>query len=230
MLTQHFPALAELSLWTVLLRIALSALCGGMVGLERGRKGRPAGFRTHILVCLGAALAMMTNQYITETFSTGDPARLGAQVISGIGFLGAGTIIVTGQRQVKGLTTAAGLWASACVGLAVGIGFYEAAVIACVVIFCAERLLWDFGHKQNSRDRTLELFLSLRDSAALGDVISALQKEQIEVEDLDFVKKEIAGDPAVTVIVTVCCFTPREAGGVAAMLRELDGVVRAEDL
>ena len=115
MLTQHFPALAELSLWTVLLRIALSALCGGMVGLERGRKGRPAGFRTHILVCLGAALAMMTNQYIAESFSTGDPARLGAQVISGIGFLGAGTIIVTGQRQVKGLTTAAGLWASACV-------------------------------------------------------------------------------------------------------------------
>ena len=234
--------LRQLNIWSMMLRVLCAMAAGGLVGFERERKGRPAGFRTYMLVALGAALTIMLSQYFNLMFEgpwkeTGDSlgiktdvSRLGAQVINGVGFLGAGTIIVTGRREVKGLTTAAGLWASACVGLAVGIGFYEAAVIACVVIFCAERLLWDFGHKQNSRDRTLELFLSLRDSAALGDVISALQKEQIKVEDLDFVKKEIAGDPAVTVIVTVCCFTPREAGGVAAMLRELDGVVRAEDL
>lgn len=234
--------LRELNIVTMMLRILLAVLCGGLIGLERERKNRPAGFRTYMLTALGATLTVLLSLQLDQMLhgpwralaesigATQDVSRFGAEAAKGIGFLGAGTIIITARQQVKGLTTAAGLWASACVGLAVGIGFYEAAVIACVVIFCAERLLWDFGHKQNSRDRTLELFLSLRDSAALGDVISALQKEQIKVEDLDFVKKEIAGDPAVTVIVTVCCFTPREAGGVAAMLRELDGVVRAEDL
>ena len=159
MLTQHFPALAELSLWTVLLRIALSALCGGMVGLERGRKGRPAGFRTHILVCLGAALAMMTNQFILQQFDTGDPARLGAQVITGVGFLGVGTILVTGRHKIKGLTTAAGLWASACLGLAIGIGFYSGALVAALIIFISLTMLPRMENYFYQRSRVLEVYV-----------------------------------------------------------------------
>ena len=135
MIAQLFPQLIELSLVTVLLRLLLAVLCGGAVGLERERKGRPAGFRTHILVCVGAVLCMMTNQYLLRFIGSTDTARLGAGVLTGISFLGAGTIMVTGQRQVKGLTTAAGLWASAAMGLAIGVGFYEAALIACAVIF-----------------------------------------------------------------------------------------------
>jgi len=88
-------------------------LLGGILGIERGRKYRPAGFRTYMLVCLGTTIVMLTNQYVYERYGGGDPVRMGAQVISGIGFLGAGTIIVTGHNQVKGLTTAAGLWAAA---------------------------------------------------------------------------------------------------------------------
>ena len=119
------------------LRLALAMLLGGCIGLERERKRRPAGFRTYMLVCLGAALTVLLSLY-EYTLITGpwsalaaelgmktDVSRFGAQVINGIGFLGAGTILVTGRQQVKGLTTAAGLWASACTGLAVGAGFYE---------------------------------------------------------------------------------------------------------
>ena len=100
-------------------------MLGGIVGVEREKKGRPAGLRTYMLVCSGSALVMMTNQYLAVCYPQVDVSRMASQVISGIGFLGAGTIILTGKNQVRGLTTAAGLWAVACLGLAIGIGFYS---------------------------------------------------------------------------------------------------------
>lgn len=127
--------LREINLASVCLRIVLSLIIGGILGLERGRKNRPAGFRTYILVCLGSTLVMMTNQYVYQVFGTSDPTRMGAQVVSGIGFLGAGTIIVTGRQQIKGITTAAGMWTSACCGLAIGIGFYEGAIAGGIIVF-----------------------------------------------------------------------------------------------
>ncbi|MHB8065664.1 MAG: MgtC/SapB family protein, partial [Ruminiclostridium sp.] len=122
---------------SMILRLIVACLLGGIIGFEREHVHRPAGFRTHILVCVGSALVMITSEYIYYQFSENvnvDPARLGAQVISGIGFLGAGTIIKEGVN-VKGLTTAASLWAISCIGIAVGIGFYSGALIATVIIF-----------------------------------------------------------------------------------------------
>ena len=119
--------------WTsIVIRLLAATLCGGLLGMERERKKRPAGLRTYILVCMGAALVIMTNIYITDLYGTGDPTRLAAQVVSGIGFLGAGTIIVTTRNRVRGLTTAAGLWASACMGIAIGAGFYIGACQLCM--------------------------------------------------------------------------------------------------
>lgn len=136
--------LQGINLVSVPVRIALSLLVGGLLGIERGRKNRPAGFRTYMLVCLGSTLVMMTNQYVYQTFSTSDPVRLGAQVISGIGFLGAGTIIVTGRNQIKGITTAAGMWTAAACGLAIGIGFYYGAILGGATIFlsCPACAIW----------------------------------------------------------------------------------------
>ena len=102
--------LEQFNLLSVFVRLALSTVLGGLIGLERGSHGQPAGLRTFALVCLGATIAMITDEYLVVTYGTGDPARLAAQVISGIGFLGVGTIIVTGKNYVKGLTTAASLW------------------------------------------------------------------------------------------------------------------------
>ena len=119
-----------------LFRMIVASICGGLIGLEREMKGRPAGLKTFSLVCIGATLAMITNEYISRNFGgSGDLARMAAQVISGIGFLGAGTIIVTGTNQVRGLTTAAALWVTAALGISIGAGFYFGAFGGVAVIF-----------------------------------------------------------------------------------------------
>lgn len=117
-------------------RLIIAVLFGGYIGAERIRKKRPAGIKTHAIVALGAALVMVTNQYIvvSNISPDADITRLAAQVISGIGFLGAGMIMITGRNQVTGLTTAAGLWLSACIGIAVGIGFYTAALATMILL------------------------------------------------------------------------------------------------
>ena len=119
---------------TVIIRILLAAVIGGLIGSERGRHGRAAGLRTHILVCLGAAMTSLTSLFISESLGfDGDVARLSAQVISGIGFLGAGMIMIKSGNSITGLTTAAGMWATAAIGIAVGYGFYVGAVVAAVI-------------------------------------------------------------------------------------------------
>lgn len=126
--------LKDINTVSICARVILSMICGGMIGAERSRAHQVAGMRTYMLVCLGATVVMLTGQYMQMFFGTGDPARLGAQVISGIGFLGAGGII-SSREKIKGLTTAAGLWASACIGLSIGIGFYSAAIIFTIAVF-----------------------------------------------------------------------------------------------
>ena len=152
----------ELTMVSVVLRILVAILAGGIIGLERGMKNRAAGFRTYILVCLGACIVMMTNQYAYQVYRVGDPVRMGAQVISGIGFLGAGTIIVTSRSQIKGLTTAAGLWACACVGLAAGIGFYEVVAIGalCMILILTFLHRWEDHMLRNARVVTVYVELN----------------------------------------------------------------------
>ena len=119
------------------IKMLLTVLLSGIIGFEREHSHRPAGFRTHILVAVGSALVMLTSGYVFETYkglTTFDPTRLGAQVISGIGFLGAGTILREGF-SVKGLTTAASLWAVSCIGLAVGGGYYTGAIVTTIIIY-----------------------------------------------------------------------------------------------
>lgn len=115
------------------IKIIIAVVIGGFIGLERESASRPAGFRTHILVCVASAMVMDINLQLAQNFVNADPMRLGAQVISGMGFLGAGTIIKEGAT-VKGLTTAAGLWSVACLGLVIGAGFYLMAVFAALVM------------------------------------------------------------------------------------------------
>ncbi len=123
----------------ILIRLLLATVFGGLIGFEREFRGRAAGFRTHILVCLGSTLIMMTSMYMFEIYkgiASVDPGRIAAQVITGIGFLGAGTILRSGDN-VKGLTTAASLWAIAGIGLATGCGFYFAAFTCTILVMVA---------------------------------------------------------------------------------------------
>jgi len=130
-----YESLLALNPLSVVLRVLLAVLFGGLIGSDRGRHGRAAGLRTHILVCLGAAMTTMIGIYVASDLGfANDPMRTGAQVVSGIGFLGAGTIMVRNRSHVTGLTTAAGLWTTACIGLAIGVGFYWAALVAFLAV------------------------------------------------------------------------------------------------
>ena len=176
-------ALREVTYLAVVLRIFAAVIIGGILGLERGMKNRPAGLRTYMLVCVGACVIMLTNQYIYQAAATGDPVRMGAQVVSGIGFLGAGTIIVTRRNQIKGLTTAAGLWSAAGVGLALGVGFYEAAIAGTVAVFVVMTLLQKMDNKLHRRSKQLEAYIELKD-ISLGDFLRTMRDAGIDVSDV----------------------------------------------
>lgn len=177
-------ALREVTWLAVILRIIVSFVLGGMLGMERGLKQRPAGLRTYMLVCVGACLIMLTNEYVVQVYGSGDPVRMGAQVVSGIGFLGAGTIIVTRHNQIKGLTTAAGLWAAAAVGLATGIGFYEAAITGAVVIFITLSVLSNLDNRMHRKTDHFEAYVELPPTVSLGMLMDALRTKEIIVEDI----------------------------------------------
>lgn len=183
--------LREVNIASIILRLTLATLCAGIIGAERGRKNRPAGFRTHILVCIGATLIMITSQYMRDVLhSTGDITRLGAQVISGIGFLGAGTIIVVGKNQVTGLTTAAGLWACACMGLAIGIGFYEGAIIACVFMLIVVTGLHKLDLYSRTHSRVMDVYTELRDIKGVANFMKTVQADGTKISNIE-VKKPL---------------------------------------
>lgn len=182
------------------LRLVASVLLGGIIGYERENTRRPAGFRTHILVCVGAALVMITSEFIFDIYKNSanlDPSRLGAQVISGIGFLGAGTIIRNGFN-VKGLTTAASLWAVACVGIAAGIGFYEGAVFASILIFITLRGLKAIERKVSSKYRTIHVVADER-RGLLGDLSNIFEGNCISVRKIDYSEKKDENLSTVTI-------------------------------
>ena len=176
--------LREVTYLAIILRILTAVVVGGLIGLERGMKNRPAGLRTYMLVCTGACLIMLTNQYIYEATNTGDPTRMAAQVVNGIGFLGAGTIIVTRRNQIKGLTTAAGLWAAAGVGLALGIGFYEAALVGSLAIFTVMTLLQKMDNRMHRKTKTVEVYMEVTAELTLGELLRTIRQSEYEVQDV----------------------------------------------
>ena len=175
----------HVNLFSVTLRLALSLVMGGLLGMEREQKQRPAGFRTYMLVCMGSALVMLTGQYVAESMNMDDVMRMGAQVVSGVGFLGAGTIIVTGHQQVKGLTTAAGIWASACLGLAVGIGFYSGAIVGCALILLVLKGFHFLEQRISQRSRVINVFAELESLSDLGILLQTARKNFLTVTNAD---------------------------------------------
>lgn len=181
-----FAPLRGFSIAALCLRMVLAFMCGGLVGIEREYKRRPAGFRTHILICMGAAMTTLTSQYLyLEMNYQTDIARLGAQVIAGIGFIGAGTIIVTRRQRIKGLTTAAGLWATAIIGIALGAGFYEGGLLTTVLILTVELLLSKVGYLLLEHTPELNIYVEYKDWTCLEHVIQTLQNRGIRVLNME---------------------------------------------
>ena len=221
--------LREVTYLAVALRVFTAVIIGGILGLERGMKNRPAGLRTYMLVCVGACIVMLTNQYIFQVFGSGDPVRMGAQVVSGIGFLGAGTIIVTRRNQIKGLTTAAGLWSAAGVGLALGVGFYEAAIAGTVAVFFVMTLLQKMDNKLHRRSRQLEAYIELS-TISLGDFLRTMREADIDVSDVQREFGEEESDGTRAYIATLKGKTRKNHQELMEKVLEIPGVEFVEEL
>ena len=230
----------ELNFASVVLRILCAMAVGGIVGLDRERKGRAAGFRTYMLVALGAALTVMLGQYLSVMLETvwadkaaeldlkTDAVRFGAQVINGVGFLGAGTIIVTGRQQVKGLTTAAGLWASACLGLAIGAGFYECVFIGFVLILVCMKLLPKIEDFVTSKALNMNIYISMDSVECLGNIINCFKESNFRILDADIEKEEHATITQINAVFSVKMTERHPHTEILAKLSTLDGIIYIE--
>lgn len=163
------------NVWSILARVLLATICGGIIGLEREKHGRAAGLRTHIIICVGSALTSLVGLYAVNVLGTGgDAFRISAQVVSGVGFLGVGMIMVRNRTVITGLTTAAGLWATAIIGIAVGYGFYLGALATTAICVASVVLFGIFESKGKSvtvfyievsaTDKTTEVVKELKSS------------------------------------------------------------------
>ena len=165
--------LMELNWVSIILRILLSVLVGGVIGSERGRSGSPAGLRTHILVCVGASMTALISVYVAKAGGFEDVTRIPAQVISGIGFLGAGMIIVKKNNVITGLTTAAGMWATATIGIALGYGFYLGALVATVAcIFTAAFLT----RLERRRKKSMHIYAEISCPTCAGKITDEIRE------------------------------------------------------
>ena len=184
-----FDFIRDMDFLAVMCRLLLAMLCGGVIGIEREYKRRPAGFRTHILICLGASMTTLTSQYLFLTMHMfTDVGRLGAQVISGIGFIGAGTIIVTKRQNVKGLTTAAGLWTSAIIGLAFGGGFYEGGILATGFIMLAEQVFSRLEYRVLEHVPEINVYMEYEDKTCLDDVLQLYRSCNVKVLNIQITR------------------------------------------
>ena len=189
--------LRELNIVTMMLRILLAVLCGGLIGLERERKNRPAGFRTYMLTALGATLTVLLSLQLDQMLhgpwralaesigATQDVSRFGAEAAKGIGFLGAGTIIITARQQVKGLTTAAGLWAAAIIGLVCGAGYAECAIFATAVVLLVEVVLVRLEIRLTSKSTDLTLYIEYAHAVCMESVLALLRERRVQIENLE---------------------------------------------
>ena len=230
--------MADLTAYDVLLRLCAAALCGGLIGIDRGRKLRAAGFRTYMLVCMGAALTMVLSTYLTVmicdvwgldigTYKT-DVSRFGAQVINGIGFVGAGTILVTGRQQVKGMTTAAGLWASACMGLAIGAGFYKAAIIGCSCIIITFVVFSKLESFILAHSRNVNLYVEFEHTDDLSAIVERIKGQGVRIFDIELTKAK--GDAYPNAIFSLKLPKRKSHTFVMAAIAEVDGVRSIEEI
>jgi putative Mg2+ transporter-C (MgtC) family protein len=218
-----------LSLEQIALRILLAFVLSGIIGMERESGNRPAGLRTHILVCLGSTLVMLVSFYLFEQYSgqtSLDPARLGAQVISGIGFLGAGTILKEGAT-IRGLTTAAALWAVACIGLAIGVGFFSGAVMVTAVVVITLTMVNRLERKIFNTKNTIEITIKVEDRPGeLGRIGSALGSVDVSIGNIEMSRID---DQTVEIVLFLKLPDRIKKEDVIGLLSDLDGVKTIAD-
>lgn len=216
----------------ITVRLFLAAICGGLIGTEREFKRRSAGFRTHILICLGAAVTTLTSQYLFITMGLyTDVARLGAQVVAGIGFIGAGTIIVTNRQRVKGLTTAAGLWTTAIIGLVCGAGYIECALFATLMVLFAELLLVKLEYGFASKVKNVNLYVEYRDAASIESILKLIRARKGKPGGLEITRSSgNDGEHIYHAVIALQSVSNKNTCSIADEISKLDNIFAVEEL
>lgn len=234
--------LRELNLESMVLRIILAMVVGGVVGFDREKKGQAAGFRTYMLVALGAAMTMILSRYMDIMITTSwekatglegsktDAVRFGAQVINGVGFLGTGTILVTSKSEVKGLTTASGLWASACMGLAVGAGFYEGTLIGFLLIIISMKMLPFIEHAILPKSRNMNIYVEMDSIENIGPIVNYIKKRDITLYDMEINRSKNDDNKNLSAILNLRLPKREEHTGILAKLSTLDGIIMIDEV
>lgn len=229
---EHLSAVfKEWSILSIFLRLFLATCAGIIVGMDREYKNKGAGIKTHALVCLGAALAMIVNEYVFHEFPgvTTDITRIGAQVVSGIGFLGVGTIIVTGMNEVKGLTTAAGLWACAGIGLASGVGFLYGTIISMGFVVLILKVLEPMDRYLRKNSRDLELFIEVENIQTVKSILKWIRANHIEIRNFNLYERN-NGLNSVSTLISLKLSKHGEKPDFINKLRQFEGVIFTEEV
>lgn len=223
-----FDPLRNVTVLSVAVRMLFAVISGGLIGVERSYKNRPAGFRTHILVCIGAAVASTTGIYlaVNRQFPT-DLSRIGAQVVSGLGFIGAGTIIVTGKSKIKGLTTAAGLWVTGITGLAIGAGFYEGAIIAVLFVLIVEILFFNIGSRIRHSPE-FHMQVQYTEKAALDHIMRYCKDQHFSIRNLQIRVSFETEEPVYTAVISLLSNKFTTSDVLMEYARHCDGVLSAD--
>lgn len=227
-----FDFFREMDMLGVTARLVLAVLCGGVIGIEREIRRRPAGFRTHILICMGSAITILTNLYLYEVMHLyTDISRMGAQVIAGIGFVGAGTIIVTRRQHVKGLTTAAGLWTASIIGLACGAGYAECAIFATLMVLLAELVLMQLEYRLVKRSSDVNIYVEYRQPSTVQRLVRILSREKIPMNDLEVNRlPDTDGNYRYSAILTVRVSRAEMEENVIQRIQSIDDILTVEEL
>lgn len=227
---EFISAIEEFSGISIAIRLVLATLFGGIIGMEREAKGHSAGFRTFTLVCLGSAVSTIVNIYLFQITQSADVSRIPAGVVSGIGFLGVGTIIVTRKNTVRGLTTAASLWATACLGLALGAGMIATSTLTFVLILFTIGVLQRLGRYIAGRNRDISLYIEMEKDKDIDDLIKFIRSKGYGISTMEKKREIVSKNIDLTIMMEIDLKKKMSHSEVINELSNLDCVYYIEEV
>ncbi|MCR5254534.1 MAG: MgtC/SapB family protein [Acetatifactor sp.] len=228
--TNFLDYLEEFNTASIILRLVLSTLFGGIIGIERESKGRSAGFRTFTLVCLASALGTIVNLHLFNLTGAADVGRIPAALVSGIGFLGVGTIIITKRNHVKGLTTAAGLWVTATLGISLGAGMIWESLVAFVLVLITVSVLQNMSHYISNHNRVINIYIEMAKESDAGKIINYARSNDFSILSMEKKREKITKDCDMVVNLSLNLKKSKSHEEIINDIGKIEGVLYIEEV
>lgn len=227
---EFLAKLEEFNNVSIVIRLVLAAVFGGIIGMERETKGRSAGFRTFTLVCIGASLCTIVNLYLFEITHNTDVARIPAAVISGIGFLGMGTIMITARSHVRGLTTAAGLWVTASLGIALGAGLLWVSVVSFILILLTISILQHFSHYIAEHNKIISVYIEMAKESDVRNLVNYVKNNRFRIVTMEKKREKITKECDLVIYLTLDLKTKHKHEDIIRDISDIEGVFYLEEM